>query len=133
MSVILKQKNTINSILDMEGINDQEQRAIWYGYVGNVTAYNLQYQEDAKIDFDWESKVDFEMTEEVALTELKSLKYNIYTNDGNCFVQQKWIDLIEGVIKRLDDKKKMGWLDIEKISDNQVLLTQMAINKKLLS
>jgi hypothetical protein len=126
---MLKGKSTINSIMELDNglaLNENEKRAIWYGYVGNVTCYNLQYEENIEIDFDWEIK--FEMTEKEALSELNSLMYNIYTNDGNCFVQQKWIDLIKGVIERLDDKKKMGFLDLEK---NQILLSQMAINSKL--
>ena len=61
------------------------------------------------------------MDKHIALMELKSLKYNIYTNDGNCFVQQKWIDLMQGVIDRFEDKKT------EVLNDNQILLSTMKV------
>jgi|TARA_R110000737_G_C14596101_1_gene488338 hypothetical protein len=125
---MLISKNKINSIMELDNglaMNEDEKRAIWYAYVGNITCYNLQYEENVEIDFDWKSQVDFIMDKHIALSELKSLRYNIYTNDGNCFVQQKWIDLMEGVINRFEDKKT------EALNDNQVLLSQMAINSKL--
>tara|TARA_R110000744_G_scaffold63805_3_gene131164 strand:- start:701 stop:1108 length:408 start_codon:yes stop_codon:yes gene_type:complete len=105
MSVNLTSKETVNAILDMDGVNEMEQRAIWYAYVGNVTAFNLQYEEKEEIDFDFDKKYPNEMHPHIALTELKSLMYNIYTNDGNCFVQQKWIDLMQGVIDRLENER----------------------------
>ena len=37
----------------------------------------------------------------------------------NCFVQQKWIDLMQGVIDRFEDKKT------EVLNDNQILLSTM--------
>ena len=100
---MLIEKSRINAIVEMDGIQDDEARAIWYAYVGNVTAFNLQYEENIEIDFDWKKMPDFKMDKHIALSELKSLRYNIYTNDGNCFVQQKWIDLMQGVIDRFEN------------------------------
>ena len=112
MSVNLTMKETINAILEIEGVNEMEQRAIWYAYVGNVTAFNLQYEEKEEIDFDFDKKCPTIMANKnIAKTELKSLMYNIYTNDGNCFVQQKWIDLMQGVIDRFEDDDVMGSFD----------------------
>lgn len=105
---MLIEKSRINAIVEMDGIQDDEARAIWYAYVGNVTAFNLQYEEKEEIDFVWKTMPDFKMDKHIALSELKSLRYNIYTNDGNCFVQQKWIDLMQGVIDRFEDEEING-------------------------
>lgn len=71
-------------------------RAVWYGYVANVTAYNLQYQENEQIDFETESDEDFDFMTE-AIYQLGSLNYNCYTNDGNCFLQDKWMNVLLGI------------------------------------
>lgn len=123
MSVNLTSKETVNAIMDLEGVNEMEQRAIWYAYVGNVTAFNLQYEENEKIDFDFDKKYPNEMHPHIALTELKSLMYNIYTNDGNCFVQQKWIDLMQGVINRFENVRN------EKRKNEDILLSQVMLGR----
>ena len=119
---MLISKNKINSIMELDNglaMNEDEKRAIWYAYVGNVTCYNVQYENNIEIDFDFKKTTEFKMDKHIALSELKSLRYNIYTNDGNCFVQQKWIDLMQGVIDRFEDKKT------EVLNDNQILLSTM--------
>ena len=64
-------------------------RSVWYSYVSNVTAYNLQYEEKELIDFDgWNSDEKFTDPEKLT-NELGSLLYNIYTNDGNYFMPEK--------------------------------------------
>ena len=40
MSVALFSKERINSLENTLATNDTESRAIWYGYVANLTAYN---------------------------------------------------------------------------------------------
>ena len=122
MSVNLTSKETVNAIMDLEGVNEMEQRAIWYAYVGNVTAFNLQYEENVEIDFDFDKKIE-NMHPHIALTELKSLMYNIYTNDGNCFVQQKWIDLMQGVIDRYENLRN------EKRNNEDILLSQVMLGR----
>ena len=77
-----------------------EERAIWYGHVANITAYNLQYEENLTPDYDFDTFASKEDLSGDLVGELSSLMYNIYTNDGNCFLQQKWIDLLQGMIDR---------------------------------
>lgn len=63
-------------------------RSIWYSYISNVTAYNLQYQENELIDFDgWDT--DEKYTDPKELSDaVASLVYNMYTNDGNYFMPE---------------------------------------------
>jgi hypothetical protein len=74
-------------------------RAIWYGYVANRTAYNLQYQRNEQIDFDYESDDHFENSND-AIYSLGSLLYNITTNDGNVFLADEWVNLLKLVQKK---------------------------------
>jgi hypothetical protein len=99
MSVMIIEKVEVNTMMNELAINDQEERAIWYAYVANVTAYNLQYEENVEIDFDFDSVLKKNDSRREYMS-LSSLMYNIYTNDGNCFLQQKWIDLINGIMAR---------------------------------
>jgi len=65
-------------------------RAVWYAYVGNVTAFNLQYQQNIAIDFDPLSEDKFDSLQD-GIRSLGSLIYNCYTNDGNYFLRKEWI------------------------------------------
>lgn len=73
-------------------------RAIWYGYIANITAYNVQYQENNPINFkieETEEKVELKE----AISILGSLVYNCYTNDGNSFLAKEWMDVLEMINK----------------------------------
>tara|TARA_Y100001938_G_scaffold147136_1_gene227673 strand:+ start:44 stop:496 length:453 start_codon:yes stop_codon:yes gene_type:complete len=135
MSVILKSQSQINNIAEniseklltydglVEIIKENEfykkrnrfgaedvgtfiHRALWYGYVANKTAYELQYRENIDIDFDSEDDKTKEMTDKDIADELGSLLYNIYTNDGNCFLQDDWVNVIDMVAIYFKDKNK---------------------------
>lgn len=73
-------------------------RSIWYGYIANITAYNVQYRENVSINFEIESAKE-EISLEQAVTYLNSLYYNIYTNDGNSFLAKEWADVIDVICK----------------------------------
>ena len=71
-------------------------RAVWYGYIANVTAYNVQYQENEQIDFDLEGEEDYDTLDE-AINRLGSLIYNSFTNDGNSFLMDKWMNVLQAI------------------------------------
>lgn len=97
MSVSLFRKTEINSLMKTYGNNEDEQRAIWYAYVSNVVAYNLQYQENAEIDFTAEK---YENIDEHTLF---ALHYNMFTNNGNHFMQEKWFNIFMSIYNRVRD------------------------------
>ena len=68
-------------------------RAIWYGYIANTTAYNVQYKRNVNINFDMEGVVSFETLRE-GIDCLGGLIYNCYTNDGNSFLAKEWMDVL---------------------------------------
>lgn len=74
-------------------------RAIWYGYVANVTAYNLQYQRNEKINYDLEGYEYYDTFQE-GVNNLRSLNYNIATNDGNIFLEDRWVNLLRDIVKK---------------------------------
>ena len=108
MSVMIIEKVEVNTMMNELAINDQEERAIWYAHVANVTAYNLQYEENVNVDFDFDSVLKKNDSRRKYMS-LSSLMYNIYTNDGNCFLQQKWIDQINGIIEREKNGVHTRW------------------------
>ena len=78
-------------------------RAVWYAYIANTTAYNVQYQENEKIDFDFVTNADLDFLHE-GISSLGSLIYNCYTNDGNCFLQDKWMDVLGAIYKEFENE-----------------------------
>lgn len=74
-------------------------RAVWYGYIANVTAYNVQYQENEQIDFDLEGEEDYDTLNE-AINILDHLIYNSFTNDGNSFLMDKWMNVLQAIEKQ---------------------------------
>lgn len=119
MSVALFNRKRINSLDNKLATNDTESRAIWYGYVANLTAYNLQYRENIPIDYDTEElqteKGDYYYIkdEKDAYDTLCSLLYNIYTNDGNCFLEDRWVKVLTDIKDRLAPKyDKMNVRDL---------------------
>tara|TARA_Y100000592_G_C5400196_1_gene282706 strand:- start:445 stop:858 length:414 start_codon:yes stop_codon:yes gene_type:complete len=73
-----------------ETVEDYIGRMLWYMYVANITAYNLQYRENNNINFD-----EVEVNEDIDLLKtmqnLGSLLYNVTTNDGNSFIENEWL------------------------------------------
>lgn len=71
-------------------------RAVWYGYIANVTAYNVQYQENQQINFNIECEEEFDNLSD-AIDALGSLLYNIATNDGNVFLMDDWYNVLSKI------------------------------------
>ncbi|QDP67603.1 MAG: hypothetical protein GOVbin568_42 [Prokaryotic dsDNA virus sp.] len=94
MSVSLFSRKAINTLAKVWAQNEKEERAIWYGYVANLTAYNLQYRENIPIDYKTEDVFD-ECEDRIG-----SLLYNIYTNDGNCFLEDRWVAVLKDIADR---------------------------------
>ncbi len=95
MSVQLYTKQEINNFIKNEAQNTLEERAIWYGYIANITAYNVQYQENIQIDFEDET-----LAEDMEYRTVGGLLYNCYTNAGNCFLANEWIKILEQIAER---------------------------------
>ena len=85
-------------------------RAIWYGYVANITAYNLQYKANEQINYDLESDKYFDSFQE-GISTLKSLNYNIATNDGNIFLEDRWSNLLREVAKKFYIEQEVDYPD----------------------
>ena len=95
MSVQLYTRPEINNWLKTKAKDENEQRAIWYGYIANITAYNVQYEENIQIDFKDETiSIDMEYRT------IGGLIYNCYTNAGNCFLADKWMKVLEQIAER---------------------------------
>ena len=98
MSVQLYTRPEINNWLKTKAKDENEQRAIWYGYIANITAYNVQYEENIQIDFEDETiSIDMEYRT------IGGLIYNCYTNAGNCFLADKWMKVLEQIAERDKD------------------------------
>lgn len=85
-------------------------RALWYSWVANKVAYEVQYRENLTIDYDKDHTDIYndDMSDEEAYNVVGSLRYNIYTNAGNCFLQDDWVevlDLIYKYFKMVDEYK----------------------------
>lgn len=81
-------------------------RAVWYGYIANVTAYNVQYQENEPINFQLEGEEDFDTLGE-AIDSLSSLIYNSFTNDGNSFLQDAWMNVLVQIKDKFYEEKEV--------------------------
>jgi hypothetical protein len=92
MSVFIYNKQEINKLIN-EQTNKDDQRAIWYAYIANVTAFNVQYCENEKIDFEDET-INYKSS-----ININSLIYNCYTNAGNCFLEDKWMKRLNKLLK----------------------------------
>lgn len=79
-------------------------RMVWYMWIGNKVAFALQYREEPAF---------FSYTERehrpryVRISRLISLmhlfRYNVRTNDGNCFVGEQWLRLFEDIMHALTE------------------------------
>lgn len=90
-----KKRNKFGS----ESAEDFIGRAVWYGYIANITAYNVQYKENNQINFNMESSKKFKNFQD-AIQLLGSLLYNVSTNDGNIFLMDSWYDSLIGIKKK---------------------------------
>ena len=77
-------------------------RLLWYMYVANRIAGSLQYQENVDIFTKEVPALKYSM--EDAVSRFGSLRYNIFTNDGNYFLSSEWFGLCEDVYKFLKEK-----------------------------
>lgn len=81
-------------------------RCLWYSWVANKTAYELQYRENIDIpwsDSDCNKKV-LDWEEQLSL--LSSLQYNIYTNDGNYFLADIWVKGLQTITRIIEKRNK---------------------------
>lgn len=81
-------------------------RAVWYGYIANVTAYNVQYQDNQQINFNIECEDVFESLSD-AIDALGSLLYNIATNDGNVFLMDDWYNVLSKINNKFVIEKEV--------------------------
>ena len=92
-----------------EQVEETIDRLLWYCFQANQLAYALQYP-DAKDEVqiaDWidEIKPDLPTRKTIDIMhETSNLRYNLYTNNGNCFLGQDWHDLLDRVIETLKDE-----------------------------
>ena len=81
------------------------QRLMWYMYVSNCIAYSLNYQEEPGFFAPEESTTTQRITHNVTLLkEMEHLQYNIYTNDGNCFVEPDFYKLYQDIINDIKSR-----------------------------
>jgi len=78
-------------------INEVISRLFWYLWVANKTAFALQYEEEPGFFTDaTESKVSPKPCTLKQLREkIRSLNYNLFTNDGHYFVSEEWYELFQ--------------------------------------
>jgi hypothetical protein len=88
-----------------ENTKDFIERAIWYAYIGNVTAFNCQYGKGVSIDLKLSSEDKFDSLQE-GIRSLGNLIYNCYTNDGNYFVGKEWLESLQSI---RDKFAVQGW------------------------
>ncbi len=92
-----------------EQVEETIDRLLWYCFQANQLAFALQYP-DAKnetqiADWNEEIKPDISHRKTIdVLGDIKNLRYNLYTNNGNCFLGQDWHDLLDRVIDALKDE-----------------------------
>lgn len=87
-------------------------RACWYFRVANCTAYSLQYRQIK----DYFQKDDGDaapaITDAKTLhQELRSLRCNLATNDGNVFLSKKWSAVLDCLIEAMEARFARLYLD----------------------
>lgn len=78
-------------------------RACWYWFIANRTAHALQYQTEPGFftDADTEETDVPTLVKEELLKNLRSLRYNIFTNDGNVFLNEAYHNLLDDIIEAI--------------------------------
>ena len=87
-------------------INDVISRLFWYLWIANKTAFALQYEEEPGFFVDaTESKVSPKpCTLKELRGKIRSLNYNLFTNDGHYFVSEEWFELFDDIISGIDSQ-----------------------------
>jgi hypothetical protein len=92
-----------------EQVGETIDRLLWYCFQANQLAYALQYP-DAKDETqiaDWKDEIKPDIPTRKTLDvlhEISNLRYNLYTNNGNCFLGRDWHDLLDRTIETLKDE-----------------------------
>jgi hypothetical protein len=91
-----------------EQVEETIDRLLWYCFQANQLAYALQYP-DAKDEVqiaDWKDEIKPDIARKTidVMHEMSNLRYNLYTNNGNCFLGRDWHDLLDRVIETLKDE-----------------------------
>tara|TARA_R100001530_G_scaffold136314_2_gene116374 strand:+ start:728 stop:1201 length:474 start_codon:yes stop_codon:yes gene_type:complete len=79
----------------LEGLSVMQyiDRMFWFLYVANRTAYNVQYQDNAPINYETKLPLPIgELSYEELEEELSSIDYNTFTNSGGYFIDEGYID-----------------------------------------
>ena len=85
-------------------IDELIERCFWYLFISNQICYSLQYREPIDIFNQPEPVKSYKsFTTEELLKRLNSLNYNIYTNDGNKFIEPDFYELFEIIRDSLKD------------------------------
>jgi len=123
MSVCIVNKKQVNSLIRTYAKNQDEIRAIWYAYISNITAYNIQYKQTENLNFVMDEY------ENIEVWTLGSLHYNIATNDGNHFMQEKWYKIFCNIVDRVN---ALSDYDSEVLAAKYNVITEDEIKKLIL-
>tara|TARA_R110002020_G_scaffold402623_1_gene612775 strand:- start:386 stop:787 length:402 start_codon:yes stop_codon:yes gene_type:complete len=82
------------------------QRLMWYLYLSNQFCYSVQYQDPITSDLYKQKESDEQLNSLLECkSELSGLIYNIYTNDGNAFLMDKWLNPAVKILEFITEKK----------------------------
>ena len=90
-------------------------------YASNQMAYIWQYAHNGSVSKEIE-KIDMESLNGKKLAtyelyaQLRSLRYNLYTNGGNCFIQEKDLTFLNEIISGLERREATRKFDSDKES-----------------
>ena len=80
-------------------------------YIANTLAFDYQYSEMEEITIKRLERNDLDgslIINTVLLLNLRSIKYNLYTNNGHCFTSEKDIKRLDRFIETLENLIKIG-------------------------
>ena len=97
------------SVLDIK--KEFIERVLWFAWVGNKVAYALQYIKNPDF-FDYDDSENakikpINMDTKELRERIRSLHYNLYTNGGTKFIDEKWFKPFKLIMDRLDSLYKM--------------------------
>lgn len=85
------------------------ERLFWYCWQANKIAYVLNYpdeKDNVKIG-EWDEDLkpkDFHISDQQLLDDLSHFRYNLFTNDGNIFLADEWLEALDSIIGSLKDR-----------------------------
>jgi len=88
---------------ETEYFNELVDRCFWYLYVSNNIAYALQYREKLDLFSEESNPKHKHFSNKDLLKKLRSLEYNINTNDGHKFIEPTFWDFYEWIKKNIED------------------------------